>query len=75
MNELSLPRVDPHSKESELEVQKIIHSYVSIIVRHICWPERVTISHIPATNAPNKYVLEGQPQDAMCLKNAWSVID
>ncbi|KAK1431618.1 hypothetical protein QVD17_08102 [Tagetes erecta] len=63
-NELSLSHLDPRTKECELEVQRIIHlqRLANQLPDAFTNPKRVTKSHIPAVNAPEKLsVQEGHP--------------
>ena len=66
-DELSLSYLDPRTKECDLEVQKIIHlqSLANQLPDAFTDPKRVTVSHIPAVNAPVRMnVQEGQNQPA-----------
>ena len=63
-NELSLSHFDPHTKQCEQEVQRIIHlqSLANNMPDAFTDLKRVTKSYIPTANAPEKInVQEGQP--------------
>ena len=53
-NELSLSNLDPHTKECELEVQKIIHlqGLANQLPNVFTDPKRVTKSYVSTANAP-----------------------
>ncbi|KAJ9558153.1 hypothetical protein OSB04_012767 [Centaurea solstitialis] len=55
-SELSLSHLDPRTKECELEVQRIIHlqGLANQLPDTFTDPKRVTMSHVPAANAPIK---------------------
>ncbi|XP_047307541.1 uncharacterized protein LOC124911138 [Impatiens glandulifera] len=65
--ELSLAHYDPRTKQSELEVQKIIHlqNLANQLPDAFTDPKKVTKSYIPVANAPIRiHVPEGQPTTA-----------
>ncbi|XP_028784088.1 uncharacterized protein LOC114740120 [Neltuma alba] len=72
--ELSLSHLDPHPKEYELEVQKIVNlqSLANQLPDAFTDPKRVTKSHILTVNAPIKIdVPDGQPivnDSKACMK-------
>ena len=66
-NELSISHFDPHTKQCEEKVQRIIHlqSLANNLPDAFIDLKRVTKSYIPATNAPKKIsVQEGKPSIA-----------
>ena len=52
-NEISLSHLDPHTKECELEVEKIIHlqGLANQLPNVFTDPKRVTKSYVPTANA------------------------
>ncbi|KAK7302565.1 hypothetical protein RJT34_13457 [Clitoria ternatea] len=66
-NEISLSHLDPRTKQSELEVQKIIslQNLANQLPNAFADPKRVTKSYIPAVNTPIKIdIPEGQSKFA-----------
>ena len=67
-NESSLSHLDPHTKQSELEVQKIIHlqGLANQLLDAFIDSTKVTKSHIPAANIPTRIEIPtGKLQSSM----------